>query len=77
MTPAETLQRIGRRLWGTAWATPMSDATGVHVRTLQRIRFAAELGGIAEHSAGALAALRETLMEMLSLIDECEDPVQK
>lgn len=64
--PAQEVDAIGLRLFGPEWAAPMARLTGVHVRTLRRVRAAAREGMDYAGARGVLAALHGPLAAILA-----------
>ena len=59
--PSQALARLGERIFGTDWAAPMSRMTGIHARTLLRIKSAAAEGRDYRGAIQVLAALENGL----------------
>jgi hypothetical protein len=77
MTNAEVVAAVGRRVWGTDWPPMMAACCDVNLRTLQRIRAAAEAGSDYGAAPGVIAALREALPGFIGALCEALEAVQK
>lgn len=73
VSPTATICEVVRLLWGDSWPSGMSRATGINVRTLQRIRAAGDAGGDGPGAVGALLALRATVEAVRGILDRGQD----
>lgn len=70
--PALASQRLaeaGRALGGNEWGEVVARVSGVHARTIRRIRAAAEAGEDYPAAPGALKGLAKGLRELADEID--------
>lgn len=71
---SELVDRYGRELAGPEWGGALSRLTGIHQRTMSRIRAAAAQGREYPPARGVLAALYDALAEILHEIEPHRRP---
>ena len=74
MTKAEIVAKFAERLFGEHWTQPLSDFTGLNLRTCQRIKAAAHMGEEYGSAKGALDALIDAVSGLAD--DLCAEMVK-
>lgn len=63
------VERLARKLYGAEWSAPVSQLTGINLRTCQRVHASAEAGEENKSADGLLRAMREKLMAAMVTSD--------
>lgn len=66
---SQILEAHARELFGEGWGEPLARLTGVHGRTLRRIKAAAAEGKDYPGARGVLAALHERLALVVKALE--------